>query len=264
MFDLFVVMLSHVTVDTFKIFFLAMHFFIPYFAAFWIVFGAYGIEGYTLKYGDIFYNLFEMIVVGDYNFDGLKQHSQIMSRLLCGTFIFFSGINCLNLFIGLMSDTFQRVYDNAKANAVMQRAATVVNLETDLTTSRLIMYRDWVNTNCAPECLYFDDDVSDPHNNTLARLTHQIHEKLSTVKEYLEEYVINKSSGKLGDSLHSHHHQSTNINDRSIQEHLTKIENVIRKFQKDYQRSLIQTRAEIAGLGIILKELMEKQTKEKK
>ena len=63
-----------------------------------------------------------MVVVGDYNYDKLVSHSQIMARLLCGSFIFFVGIVCLNLFIALMSDTFQRVYDNAKATAVMQRA----------------------------------------------------------------------------------------------------------------------------------------------
>ena len=270
MFGLFVVMLSHVVTDTFRIFFLGMHFFIPYAAAFWIIFGVFNIEGYTLTYGEIFYNLFEMIVVGDYNFEGLKSHQEIMSRLLCGTFIFFCGIICLNLFIALMSDTFQRVYDNAKANAIMQRAAIIVSLETDTFTSRLIKHREWINTNCAPECLYYDDDVTDPDANSLKKITHQINVKLSTVKEYLEDHIVHKNNN---DGVTEENYKQSNtairktskmeiIQEQSFYEKLTKIEKNFERFQKEYHRSLIQTRAEIAGLGLMLKELTENHTKE--
>ena len=52
-----------------------------------------------------------------------------MSRVLCSTFILCVGVLCLNLFIALMSDTFQRVYDNARATAVMQRAKFINDIE---------------------------------------------------------------------------------------------------------------------------------------
>ena len=169
-----------------------------------------------------------------------------------------------------MSDTFQRVYDNAKANAIMQRAAIIVSLETDTFTSRLIKHREWINTNCAPECLYYDDDVTDPDANSLKKITHQINVKLSTVKEYLEDHLLQKNNN---DGVTDENHEQSNkairkiskkeiIQEQSFYEKLTKIEKGFEKFQKEYQRSLIQTRAEIAGLGLMLKELTENHTKE--
>lgn len=44
-----------------------------------------------------------------------------MAFLLVVTFLLIAGVIGLNLFIALLSDTFQRVYDNAQANALLQK-----------------------------------------------------------------------------------------------------------------------------------------------
>ena len=44
-----------------------------------------------------------------------------MASLLVTTYLLFTAVIGLNLFIALLSDTFQRVYDNAQANAEMQQ-----------------------------------------------------------------------------------------------------------------------------------------------
>ena len=266
---LFVVMLSHVATDTVKILFLSMHFFIPYLAAFWITFGSYGIEGYTLKYGDLFYSLFQMIVVGDYNFDKLTTHAQIMSRLLVGTYIFFGGIICLNLFIALMADTFQRVYDNAKANAAMQRAATIVGLEADVTIKILRKHREWITANCSPESLYYDDDMIDPENNDLKRLTHQIKAKVDEVGDYLEGKLGQETSHRRTwtddeqgyQNVRNVQFQNSNGGNRDAVGNETKqLLEYMADFKAEYYKSMIQTRAEIAGLGLMLKDLIEQGT----
>lgn len=43
-----------------------------------------------------------------------------MAAILVTSFLFFLAVVGLNLFIALLSDTFQRVYDNAVAVALMQ------------------------------------------------------------------------------------------------------------------------------------------------
>lgn len=44
-----------------------------------------------------------------------------MAFILVVTFLLIAGVVGLNLFIALLSDTFQRVYDNAQANALLQQ-----------------------------------------------------------------------------------------------------------------------------------------------
>ena len=44
-----------------------------------------------------------------------------MAALLVSSYLLFTAVIGLNLFVALLSDTFQRVYDNAQANAEMQQ-----------------------------------------------------------------------------------------------------------------------------------------------
>merc|ERR1712151_36819 len=97
----FVVMLSSLASDVMRMLYLYAIICIPFFASFWIVFGKVGVAGYTLKNGEIIYNLFQMIVVGDFNYENLEQKDPIMARVLTAVFIFLSGIVCLNMFIAL-------------------------------------------------------------------------------------------------------------------------------------------------------------------
>ena len=48
-----------------------------------------------------------------------------MTFILVITFLLIAGVVGLNLFIALLSDTFQRVYDNAQANALLQKVNIV-------------------------------------------------------------------------------------------------------------------------------------------
>lgn len=51
----------------------------------------------------------------------LRDIDELMSFILVVTFLLIAGVVGLNLFIALLSDTFQRVYDNAQANALLQQ-----------------------------------------------------------------------------------------------------------------------------------------------
>ena len=97
-----------------------------------------------------------------------------------------------------------RVYDNARANAVMQRAITVLNIEeylfksakesyrsvspplTDITCSLvhrhqmgllLLLPSQHIDEKCSPEILYYDDDTGEEVDE-LKKATIQIKEKL--------------------------------------------------------------------------------------
>ncbi|KAK7944744.1 hypothetical protein WMY93_000472 [Mugilogobius chulae] len=74
----------------------------------------------------------QMTLVDEYDYTSMKSLDPVMAPLLCGTFLAASSILCVNLLIAMVTDTFQRVHDNSKANAVMQQAAVVLQLHDSL------------------------------------------------------------------------------------------------------------------------------------
>lgn len=50
-----------------------------------------------------------------------------------------------------MSNTFQRVYDNARATAAIQRARLLQDLELDTSENKLRRYREYIRENYSPE-----------------------------------------------------------------------------------------------------------------
>lgn len=185
----FVVMLNHFVGDTLKFGFLYMLFYIPFSVAFWMIFGteqSTAVEGYgTIE--ELLFSMLRLTVVDDYNFEGLSKADPFMARLLCALYLIFSAIICLNLFIALMSDTFQRVYDNAKANAVMEQAAMILNLESKLAVNKRKACSDFIQEQCNPEELYYDDDAVNDSEGELKKITFQVKEQLDDVHGILNE-----------------------------------------------------------------------------
>ena len=52
-----------------------------------------------------------------------------MTPILVSLWLFISGILVVNLFIAMMSNTYQCVQDQAKVVALLQRASTIVRIE---------------------------------------------------------------------------------------------------------------------------------------
>lgn len=99
----------------------------------------------------LIYTVIRIPLLDDYNFAALDQAAPYMSRILCGSFIIIAAIVLMNLYIALLSNTFQRVYDNARATAAMQRARLIQDLELDVSVKKLKRYRELISTNYSPE-----------------------------------------------------------------------------------------------------------------
>lgn len=158
-------MLGHILRDTLRFAFLYFEFFIPYIIAFWMLFG--GKERAALMISrqqsadgwqhinDLIYSVWLITVVGEYDFNAIVSIDKLMAQILVGTFTALSGILLLNLFIALMSDTFQRVYDNAKANALMQMASSINTHQQNMGPKAIDQFRLFIQGNCAPEVCSF-------------------------------------------------------------------------------------------------------------
>ena len=151
----FVVIFGHVLGDIVKWAFLNSIIVIPFTCAFWITFGAISlnpVHGYDAV-GPLLYNIFSMMVVNDHNYDKLEAANPVMARLLCGAFIGIAAIITLNLLIALLSNTFERLYENAVENAVMQRAQTILLLQKSLRKKQKKKYYDFIKNNGSPEVI---------------------------------------------------------------------------------------------------------------
>ncbi len=154
----FVVIFGHVLGDIVKWGFLNAIIVIPFTCAFWITFGATSLKpvaGYD-NVGPLLYNIFSMMVVNDHGYDELEDANPVMARLLCGAFIGIAAIITLNILIALLTNTFERLYENAVANAVMQRARTILLLQKYLRRKQKKKYYGFIKKKGSPEVIRND------------------------------------------------------------------------------------------------------------
>lgn len=150
----FITMLGHVMSDTMKFVFLFFEFFIPYTCAFWISFG--GIEGDKYQdFNDVVYNVFLMTLVDEYDRETLFEQDKPMAQILIGTYLAIASVVCLNLYIALMSQTFNRVYSNAKATAFMLQSEELLAMERSLGKKKRSQVKRFMATECSPQVSLF-------------------------------------------------------------------------------------------------------------
>jgi hypothetical protein len=127
----FVVMLGHMfkmdgDVMRFSIMFVVV--LIPFSVAFTLLYGGTDDEDLTLLYssfGRSLMSVFRMTVI-DYDYEPLRAQHESTAALIVIVWIFLSGIVFLNLFIAMMSTTFQNVHDASARFSAMERATSVV------------------------------------------------------------------------------------------------------------------------------------------
>ena len=190
----FVVMLDHIVRDSAKWLFVILMFYIPYAAAFWIMFGPQSqvpVKGYNGTVS-LIYTMIRLPLVDDYNFASLEKAAPYMARVLCGSFLVISAIVLMNLYIALLSNTFQRVYDNARATAAIQRARLIQDLELDCSAKKLGRYREHISINYSPEETDYIAVLSEEEEQTRKQ-----GEKVTEIHSIVTKRFGGKKFGKL-------------------------------------------------------------------
>ncbi|XP_076824504.1 uncharacterized protein LOC143470330 isoform X2 [Clavelina lepadiformis] len=182
----FIVMLGKITWDILRFVYLYLEFYIPYACAFWMIFGNIESIPSMFTVDQMLFSLYRITLVDDYQFDEMRAFDVVMAYILIGTFLGISAILCINLFIALLSDTFQRVYDNAKANAFMQQASLLLSIEENLGKAKQ-EYTKHIDENCNPESKYYDDDLTIEQGSDLKKVTIQIKEQMNELLTYVRK-----------------------------------------------------------------------------
>lgn len=190
----FVVILDNILGDTFRWAFVIAMFYIPYAVAFWMLFGGnaeHPVKGYDNVY-HLIYTVIRYPLVDNYGFEGLEERAPVMARVLSGSFLILSAIVLMNLYIALLSNTFQRVYDNARATAAMQRARLLQDLEQDASDKTVKRYREHIRNKCSPEGSDYHVIISDEEDQNRKQK-----EKIALVHTIVSDRLGGKKFGKV-------------------------------------------------------------------
>ncbi|KAL4232901.1 hypothetical protein ACF0H5_007588 [Mactra antiquata] len=193
----FVVMVAAMLTDLIRFAFLYFEFYIPYVCAMWMIFGGnkypvgsagdpnrteVTVPGFA-TFNEAMFSMWRMTLVDEYSYEDMRGVDPIMADILVGTWLFLSAVLCLNLLIALFSDTFQRVYDNARANAVMQKAVMILSFWEDMSPEAKRKFLDYIQEECSPLNEYYDDDMTESDDADLKKVTIQIKEDLDSIRE---------------------------------------------------------------------------------
>ena len=196
----FVVILDNILGDTIRWGFVIAMFYIPYAVAFWMLFGGNSgnpedrVKGYDSVF-HLAYTIVQYPLVDNYGFERLEKADGTMARILCGTFLIISAIVLMNLYIALLSNTFQRVYDNARATAAMQRARILQDLESGASNKTVNRYREHIRTVSCPEESDYLVIISEEEDE---RRKHK--EKISLVHTIVSDRLGGKKFGRVQQS----------------------------------------------------------------
>nr|XP_046258870.1 uncharacterized protein si:ch73-193i2.2 isoform X2 [Scatophagus argus] len=180
----FIVMLGNIVGDVMCFLFLYAEIFIPYACSFWIMFGGSSSVPSMQSVSGLLYSLYRITLVDEYEYAAMKKVDDVMAPLLCGTFLAASSILCVNLLIALLTDTFQRVHDNSQANAVMQQAAVILQVEDSIPFLRRFYDNQYISSHCAPLVDAYDDNITNPrYHDEMGLITAQI-------KETLDQFLV--------------------------------------------------------------------------
>ncbi|XP_073776628.1 uncharacterized protein si:ch73-193i2.2 [Danio rerio] len=248
----FIVMLGKIAGDVLRFLFLYIEIYVPFACAFWIIFGGLEDVPSMETVPRLLYSLYRITLVDDYEFDEMLEVDTVMAYLLCGTFLALSAILCVNLLIALLSDTFQRVYENALANAVMQQAAIILQIEESMPCLRRCYDKEHIHRNCAPLGEFYDDDVTiNPEKHAeMKKLTEQIKDTLDRHLDIQRE-MISPQFAFAGPRDVTRKRNATHPEKEAHLKTLSRLE----KDQQKYSQDLSELKAEVKELHSLLLKL---------
>ena len=118
----------------------------------------------------------------------------VMTNPLIGAYIAVTALILLNIFIAILTNTVNRVYEKAVAYIVLQRAIEIVNEEKSWTFKDRRDHIRFLNQNCNP---YNDETYHELITSTddrIGNLESEIKEQKQLLKEisnYLDQSVTN-------------------------------------------------------------------------
>ena len=96
------------------------------------------------------FNIYQSAFGGSFETAPLESIDRTLAHIMVSLNFGIMNVLCVNLFIALMSQLFQRVYDDAQGNALLQRAGCILEAENNLSSKRAKDIRKHMRRDCSP------------------------------------------------------------------------------------------------------------------
>jgi hypothetical protein len=129
------------------------------------------------------YNLYRATFGTGLDEDNMGKVDDSMTNLLVGTYIGFTSLILVNIFIAILTNTVNRVWEKAVAYVILQRAYVIVSQEKGWTYAQHKNHVNYLHENCCP---YIDQKYNETVNNTddkIANLEDEVKEQKNAFKE---------------------------------------------------------------------------------
>lgn len=188
----FIVILTKMIQDLVKFLVLYTMFFAGYGIAFYMIWGNITDDNgdpvaLLTQPDELLFMLYRLMLVDEWPYDDMIDSNKTMTYILVGSYLMVVAILLLNLFIALLSDTFQRVYDNAVTNASMQRAIFLRESMQQFTREEYCELLKYLKEECNPSTEDWDDDSAEGEQDALKKITHQVYSKVDELDKYIRD-----------------------------------------------------------------------------
>ena len=215
----FITILIYLKADIIRFTIFLMTLLIPYSIGVWVIYQFQDRDLNTF-YSTVF-TVFRIIVVDEYPFHIMRDTDEWMTYFIIGSYISIVSIVSLNLFIALLSNTFQTVYDNSKANATMEKARILLSFERKLPFRIMKYYYEHIHQKCKPLIENFDDDVDLTSGESATKLaTENILTRVKGVENILQDFMkhVNSKSTQRKQSLRQYGYVREEGDRRDVEE----------------------------------------------
>ncbi|CAF0790496.1 unnamed protein product [Adineta ricciae] len=99
----------------------------------------------------LLFSIFRIALVDDIPIDGFNQIDRYFAAFVCGTYLLFTAILSINIFIGLISNALQtEAFSTVEARFLLERVEVILNYEWRLSDRRRLQLQEIIHRQCAP------------------------------------------------------------------------------------------------------------------
>ncbi len=113
------------------------------------------------------YTILAMVLSGSFSTEPFQAVDRKLANIYFSITLAILNILCLNLFIALISLLFTRMYENAQAQALLQRAECMMQSERNLSMKASNLVKKYIRKNCGPLVSYYHYHCFYYHKNII-------------------------------------------------------------------------------------------------
>ncbi len=96
-------------------------------------------------YDETAYSLYRLTLGESFDLEDLSKIDKLMLNPLIGAYVGITALVLTNIFIALLSATFQRVYEKAEAYIILQRGIEIINTEKSMSLDQRKKHIKFIN-----------------------------------------------------------------------------------------------------------------------